>query len=308
MLIPGIGMSKSERTLSIVSYNIQMLPCIVNKNQKDRIGLIAPKMQSYDVVVFSEVFDRAMRRRLIEYMKPQFPFYTKDAGQCDLDCSYTDNKICQNGGVMIFSKYEIEQEDSEVFYESACKLGLMSLVLSSAKRKCIGSDCFSRKGVVYARIKKNGSIYHIFGSHTQASYKCKKNFPGVRTKQFQIINSFIQQKSIDKNQPVIIAGDLNVDKISATAEFNNMLVTLNASLPKQIGIPDYTYDPRDNCLAEPGPREYLDYVLFRTDHKIPSRATIETKIIKCDRPYRRKGSDCFDLSDHYPVVAMFEFD
>ena len=110
-----------------------------------------------------------------------------------------------------------------------------------------------------------------------------------------------------KNQPVIITGDLNVDKISAAFEYHNMLATLNATLPKQIG-PDYTYDPRDNCLAETGPKEYLDYVLFRTDYETPSRATIETKIIKCDRPYRRNGSDCFDLSDHYPVVASFEFD
>ncbi len=41
-----------DRTLSIIAYNIQMLPLIISAHQKDRIHHIAPKMIAYDTVVF----------------------------------------------------------------------------------------------------------------------------------------------------------------------------------------------------------------------------------------------------------------
>jgi len=263
-------------------------------------------MIAYDIVVFSEVFEDKMRAFLIKDMKKTFPYYTNVLAH-NKENSEGCKCLCLNGGVIIFSKYPIVEEDQKQYYKTVCQSFFDSERTHEKSQACRGPDCFSQKGVVYAQVVKSGFKYHVFGSHAQASYKSKEKYQGPREKQFNILNAFINQKVINKNEPVIIAGDLNVDKLSTPAEFDNMLRLLNSVQPTYKLGPNYTINPIEVCLAEEAP-EYLDYILFRKDHKLPSHSTIETKLIRCEKPYRKKRTFCDALSDHFPVVCQSRFD
>ncbi|MEP6597121.1 MAG: sphingomyelin phosphodiesterase [Ginsengibacter sp.] len=281
-----------------------MLPLLICAYQKARINFIAPKMEPFDVVVFSEAFDNRMRTILIKSMAKVYSYYTRILR----DPKNANNKIsiCQNGGVIIFSKYEILEQDQTYYYKTPCQ-AILKYLNPSHFIACKGSDCLAQKGVVYAKILKNELPYHIFASHLQASYKTKEKYQKVREKQLNILNDFIESKFLPVNEPVIIAGDLNVDRLSSKEEYDCMLKTLNATIPDiQIG-PNYTVNPENNCLADKGAPEYIDYVLFRKNHNIPYHSTIETKLFKCDKPYLKKGKLCDALSDHYPVVCNCSF-
>lgn len=292
-------------SLSVIAYNIQMLPTsIINTYQQERLPYLHQQLKDYDVVVFSEAFDDDIRRKLAASMATSFPYHT-----CILArgrrCAEGDRFICQDGGVIIFSKYLIEAEDQRTFYPTTCQ---KPWKLFSRRRECAGSDCLSGKGVLYARINKEGVRYHIFGSHTQASYDSNPRYRQVRELQFRMIHEFINEKNISKEETVIIAGDLNVDRLSAPHEYEAMLQMLQAIHPELSG-PGYTYHPSGNCLHKDKklPSEYLDYILFRKDHRLPNKAVIETKVLKTDKPYRMKHDSCSDLSDHYAVAAQFTF-
>ncbi len=162
-----------SKSLSIIAYNIQMLPLLVCAHQRSRINFIAPKMEPFDIVVFSEAFDKRMVTILIKNMEKIYPYYTRDLLR---NQNNANNKIsvCQNGGVLIFSKYEIIEQDQKYYYKTPCEAILNYITPGSYFRACKGSDCLAQKGVVYAKILKNNFSYHIFASHLQASYKTKQ--------------------------------------------------------------------------------------------------------------------------------------
>lgn len=305
ILTSAVATELRSQSISIVAYNIQMLPyipCVLDKSQEKRISLIPPKMSLYEVIVFSEVFDDYMRRILIQKMKHRFPYYTNVVGTCNMGRRDGDKLICQDGGVMIFSMYPIVQEKQKCFYPSRC-----DLIFYSKSDRCLGDDCLSRKGVIYAKINKAGFIFHVFGSHTQASYRTNKNYARIRRVQFQMINDFVEEQNIDQREPIIIAGDLNVDMLNSTSEFQAMLQSLHAVYPRRLG-PAFTYNPEGHCLADNKDTvQYLDYILYRSTNRRPSSCTIETKLIRAEKPYRRNNKMCDQLSDHYPVNAVFIF-
>lgn len=72
----------------------------------------------------------------------------------------------------------------------------------------------SAKGVVYARILKTNTqgikqVFNVFGTHMQAWDSVEA--ANTRLKQQQSINTFIDSLNIPKSEPIIIAGDFNVD-------------------------------------------------------------------------------------------------
>ena len=285
-----------------------MLPTTVkNTAQRERIDQIAPKMHPYDIVVFSEAFDDDLRTRLIDSMKIKFPHFTCILGHYG-NCIEGDKAVCQDGGVIIFSKYPIIEQDQKIYYRSDCDygLGLNDILERYQRQECWGSDCQAKKGVLYAKINKHGSNYHVFGTHTQASYSSDNKYRRARELQFSALNTFINGKSISSSEPIIIAGDLNVDKLAAPDEYIRMLEIFNTIYPNQIGE-NYTYNPTNNCLAEGKRVEYLDYILYKRNHKLPINSTIETILLKAELPYIRNNNQCNALSDHYPVISNAHF-
>ena len=90
-----------------------------------------------------------------------------------------------DGGVMIVSKYPIE-EAKQIFHA-----------------QCSDWDCAAKKGVVYAKINKDGQIYHLFGLHSDTG-------DDVQPFQYKRLGAMIEE-IVGKNTqvPVLISGDFN---------------------------------------------------------------------------------------------------
>jgi sphingomyelin phosphodiesterase len=271
-------------TLNVLAYNIYMRPTFLFKNgQSIRARLLPPQLKGYDAIVFSEAFDDDARRDLLKALRADYPFATRILGR--------DGIVSQDGGVIIVSRWPIVAEDERRF-----------------GGVCAGTDCGADKGVVYAKIDKQGRPYHVFGSHTQAWPTAEGQ--AIRARQFGLIKAFIDSKKIPPDEPVLIAGDLNVDRVRYPAELDRMLRTLGAELPRIVGY-GATNDPWTNTLAEQGrPAEYLDYVLWSKAHRRPADALNEARILRAAEEWKEYGWEfaMWDLSDHYPVRGRFRFE
>lgn len=270
-------------TFSVFAYNLYMRPTSLFKNgQSIRARLMPAQFHGYDALVFSEAFDDDTRAELLNGLRPEYPYASAIMG--------SDRGVEQDGGMIIVSRWPIVAQDQRRF-----------------ANVCTGSDCQADKGVVYVKVDRMGRSYHIFGSHTQAW--STPEGAQVRAQQFGIIKAFIDSKGIPAGEPVLIAGDLNVNKLKFPDEYAQMLRVLNAECPPLTGY-WASWDPSTNLLAEQGvPSEYLDYVLWSKDHKAPTESSNEVRIVRSAEEWKEYGFEhaMWDLSDHYPVYGRFKF-
>ena len=267
-----------QRALSnnfkVLAYNVwALLPGIVSKDVSERLNLLKSKLNGYDAIVFSELFDNSRREDFLNGIKGEYPYQT----------SVVDRSgAIEDGGVLIVSRWPIETSSHTTF--SACD----------------AEDCISAKGVKYARINKAGNKYHVFGSHTQAWTSAENQ--ATRAAQFQTIRNYIDGKNIPANEPVIIAGDLNVDKAHFQNEYNNMLSILGAAEVITSGY-QYTADGRVNAWTDGSP-EFLDYVLYSVNHLAPVSSSAQVLI---PRSVHEDVFTKYDLSDHFAVAGDLTF-
>ena len=269
-----------QRALSnnfkVLAYNVwALLPGIVSKDVSERLNLLKNKLNGYDAIVFAELFDNSRREAFLNGIKSEYPYQT----------SVVDKSgAIEDGGVLVVSRWPIEASSHRVFSD------------------CNAEDCLSAKGVKYARINKGGNKYHVFGSHTQAFSSAENQ--ATRLHQFQEIRSFMDSKSIPNSEPVIIAGDLNVDSINSQAEYNTMLSVLGAAeAPRNgMGYP-YTYNGNINAWTD-GSAENLDYVLYSLNHLQPVSSASQVII---PRSVHADVFTKYDLSDHFAVAAELTF-
>ena len=261
--------------LNVMAYNVwALLPGLVSKDVSERLNLIADKISGQDVIVFSELFENNRRETFLNKIRSEYPYQT----------SVVDRSgAIEDGGVLIVSRWPIEVDKHIAFNE------------------CDAEDCLSAKGVKYARINKQGRKYHVFGSHTQA-WTAEKN-QRTRASQLQQIRDFIDAQNIAVNEPVIIAGDLNVDKSHFPQEYNDMLNILAArEVPSSGGYP-YTADGRVNAWTS-GRAEILDYVLVSENHLLPADSSAKVNVLRSiDASVFTK----YDLSDHFAVEAQLSY-
>ncbi len=308
-----------ETTLKILSYNIYMRPThdtptpltpglIIGpgkffNGQSIRADLIPDKILGYDVVVFQEAFDDDVREKILDALKTKgYPYQSRILGK--------DREFEQDGGVIIVSKWP--------------------LVGGKGKQKlfgdlCSGGNCFSDKGVLYIKIDKEvrkgrHNYFHIFGTHLDDG-----EFEKIKYPQLKIIKEFIDAQKISPNEPVIIAGDMNVNLLSETTypnlggktAFDIMLQTLGAAYfpPNQRKGASYTYNKGINPLATS--QSYYDYILYSTNHKIIPRplagdqdfSFAEVRVLRANDEWKEFPHEKakWDLSDHFPIYGHLEF-
>lgn len=304
--LQSTGEVSSPNELTLLQYNIQQRPAYaaLGTGKLDTARNTPVKMPSaitkynnnIDVVTIDEAFARRQRPKIIENMeKYGFTHHTNVLG--------LNSSKAWSGGVMVFSKYPIVKT-KEYIYKNYSK-----------------KDGNAAKGVLYAQINKDGKLYNIFATHTNASYTFggKTRLPMddegrlARKKQFVELKKFIDQQNIPSNQPVIIVGDMNVDMISENGkpgdEYHNMLETLNATHPRVIGG-KYTLDRNTNVYVDPndGPPQYLDYALYSNSHQKPQTAYNRPVCLKASGKdvCKKLGYDQ-EISDHYPLFTHWEF-
>lgn len=224
-----------------------------------------------------------------------------------------------SGGVYVVSRHRILSQATHAFTH------------------CGGVDCFISKGIVHCKLQKDGQIIHIFGTHLQAWNN--KIGRVVRTEQVEEVRDFIQRLTGSSPHPVLLCGDLNIDRYSRGAELRAALHRLDMHFGTDsiVGHP-YTIDPQRNSLVgnddpsmystprhprgcyaeymnsmycECCPQEWLDYIVYSKDHPQPL-TTVLTPILLKTEPYLMRFSATIarthsDLSDHFPLLGVFTF-
>jgi endonuclease/exonuclease/phosphatase family metal-dependent hydrolase len=284
--------------IEVLSYNIYMRP-FFQDGQKIRADFLLRQLSGYDTIVFQEAFDDEIRGLFLAGLGTEYPFSTHILGE--------DAGIGQDGGVIILSKWPIVREGQRVFTK-----GKPSMHWCPGPGCCQGLDCYAEKGVVYALINKAGRCYHLFGTHVQSG---TENWE-LRNEQFRVIKHFITSHHIPSDEPVIIAGDMNVNRYDE-AWFAEMRALLRAEQPRLrptvSSTPGmiYTFDsPRNDLNDNENTQRYVDYVLYSVDHLSPIRAFNQVRIIRAPEPWRQYFWQNWhlDLSDHYAVLGRFDFD
>jgi phospholipase C len=229
------------------------------------------------------------------------------------DCS--DAITVVRGGMCIASKWPILEQHAYIFVNS---------IFGSA-------DYQANKGAAYIEIDKNGYIYHVLGTHLQATHDGDADTEHeVRMAQLDEMKTWIDSFGIPASEPVILAGDMNVD-FSLTDQIIDMLLISNTALnfPNDQGFGSY---PEDNWMSRAFNYYFgydmcyddtLDYVLTRTDHLMPATMpAMEVVPLKaqeswywsylygtwplCSGSYWHDGYTT-DLSDHYPVAVTYTY-
>jgi len=272
--------------LKVLTYNIYMRPSQMFWFNNDFMAKDIPNhIKDVDVVIFQEAFDDSAREILIHEMRKSFKYISKHLSE--------DAFPYQDGGVFIMSKWPIQDNQTQEVYEATS-----------------GMDALSRKGVVYVEIVKDEGFqkqnYHIFGTHLNAIEGDGQE--SIKTQNAQLIqlSKFIQAQHIPQNEPILIAGDFNIDP--EADNYNKMLNTLNAGHMPQNDA--YSFDANTNALACEHHKTY-DHVLFSRNRQ-PS---IKASTIHIDMPSASEtwkgwvfGNKYLALSDHFPVYVNYCFD
>ncbi len=258
---------EDDHVLDVLTLNTALLPRIVaSTRQAERVSAMAPHLIGYDVLVLEELFVNDWREALLAELASDYPYRTDLVGKDGAG----GNPLRQDGGIIILSRWPIERQATMMF-----------------GGVCSGTDCLADKGVAYAEVRKGRFRYHVFGTHAQSEYGF--GVEGVRRQQFVMWRAFIAGLNISPDEPVLLAGDFNVD--AYTPELDSMLATLNAVRPVTRGPNRFSWDQEHNALAY-GQSQWLDYVLFAADHAGPIAAW--NRVVPL-----RAGT--LDLSDHYAV-------
>lgn len=261
--------------LEVLTFNAFLRPSVMAEGQDRRAPLMAEQLAGRDILLLQEVFSDRHRMLLLEALAEAYPYRTRVLGR--------DRGFAQDGGVMILSRWPIEAEFQKGF-----------------GRLCAGKDCLADKGVLYARIAKAGRRVHVLATHLQSG----RDNHALRLAQLRVIKDLIEAMAIPPGEPVLLGGDLNVDRLApgaaaADGPHGAMLAVLGAAEPAPAGGRHRpTFDPAGNPLARHGRAQILDYLLVSQAHLQPLEAASRvTPIVAGD----------LALSDHFGLQARFVF-
>jgi endonuclease/exonuclease/phosphatase family metal-dependent hydrolase len=261
-----------ELILDVLTYNVFLLP-VLPDSQGVRAPLMAEQLGGFDVVLLQEAHSNRHRDMVLRGLADDYPYRSQVLGR--------DRWLKQDGGVVILSRWPIEAERERLF-------GPL----------CEGRDCWADKGVLYARINKEGRRFHVFATHLQSGGDAR----ATRERQMAAIRALIDELALPEDEPVLIGGDLNTDRFSdpASGAFTRMMLILGAAQPEPPsgGAHEPTYDPLRNPLSRGWRGRHIDYLLYATDHLRPDEAFTEV---------RRVAADGQPLSDHFAVHGRFVF-
>ena len=89
--------------LKVLSYNTWiLLPGLIAKKSAERLDAMLDVVSGYDVIVFQELFDNALRQNFINRLDEEYPYFTRIVDET--------GKM-EDGGIFIASRWPIEAED-----------------------------------------------------------------------------------------------------------------------------------------------------------------------------------------------------
>ncbi|MDO6582152.1 sphingomyelin phosphodiesterase [Photobacterium sp. 2_MG-2023] len=310
-------------SLNVMAYNTLLLSFgdWDQTNRAQRIPAAISALENIpDVLIINEAFNPDSEVMLNE-LASLYPYQTPVVG---LDCSgrgwdaltgdCSNSIVVVRGGVSILSRYPIVSQKAHVYHTSDNSTW----------------DYYSNKGFAYVEIDKNGQRFHLLGTHLQSSTDNPDKEHPVRMAQLTEMQNFISAQAIPTSEPVIIAGDLNVEW-SRQDQIADMLATTQSHL----FFPEPStgsFSAKYNWVTKSGAyrdgyslnyNDTLDYVLWH-QHYLQPTVPAAMKVVKLqadeqwywhylkgkwplpEGEYWHNGYYS-DLSDHYPVQAEFVF-
>jgi endonuclease/exonuclease/phosphatase family metal-dependent hydrolase len=262
--------------LKVLSYNIYALP-LVASDISSRIQELPAYLRGYDVILLQEAFS-ADSPALLRALAVEYPHQTTILRKP------LSGVNVYNGGVAIVSRYPIGRTEQVVYPD------------------CTGTDCFADKGFVYTEIIRAGKAYQVLATHA-ASFDSDAARQ-MRQAQFKLMQQFVSAKQFARTDMVLYGGDFNVNKLKFSDDYQAMQQNLRAKVPAISGYSASTFDPRVNYYAATYDTvEYLDYVLYSTDHRLPMASNNEVRV---PRSVSNTLWKRWDLSDHFPVLGEFK--
>lgn len=321
--------AQTPSPLRVLTHNVYLIPGAPSREERARLLAEAEYLRGYDVLVLAELFDEEAAAPLLSSLAADYPYRTPILGAFDghdPDCRGADpgcwndtavrgedrkrlavplSRVLLNGGVAVLSRWPIVEKVQGVF-----------------TARC-GEDALANKGFVYVRLDRDGESVHVVGVHTQASPEWDElvaavaqsaaaplaRFLGVppcgggdvaaavRLAQLAQLRRYLDARDLPAGEPVVIAGDMNVDRGRA-GEYRALLAVLGAEEPVyDAASHGSTWDPASNELAT-GDGAWLDYVLLLAGHG-GLRPWIERSFLVCPDG----AGHVREYSDHYPVAA-----
>lgn len=231
--------------------------------------------------------------------------------------SFGSNIYRINGGVVILSRHDIVDQRQYIYQATHPTTW----------------DAWANKGAAYAKVMVNACktkkvAVHVLGTHLQADegHVPHTETHEVRMAQLREMRQFLQNDlQLPVTERVIIGGDLNVEY--TTDAFRRDLEThlqttiyYKHSMPGSFSAPSNNMtlaNARANRQAEDR-NETLDYVLVPAGYSEPVKEPLAAVVpLKATEQWywsylaQEKLSNegmTSDLSDHFPVVATFEFE
>lgn len=187
--------------LSVLSYNIKGLPSFAaNGYDEDRfadIGQILAKRNAEgkapDIVALQESFvSRTAELRALA----AYPFVAKGPDAAQL--------LGVDSGLYILSRFPILKQEKRAF----------------GRAMCASWDCYSNKGVQFARLQIPGAPFplDVYNTHMQAS----RSSDAIRQKQVKILLEFIKDTH-QPGAPILFLGDFNFRPGAGDQSFDDFL-------------------------------------------------------------------------------------
>lgn len=284
-------------SLKLIQMNVFWRPWLLHLFQEEyiqeRSQLVINRLKKYDICCLNEAFHfgSSVVKDFVAAMKNEGFKYVVSAHSIPLTA-----KHIIDSGVLILSKYPIIETASET-YEQGCSW-----------------DGFAAKGAVYAKIKVASDKHvNVFATHLQASYRIVTDVDyGVRHSQSLHLKSFIERYTAGDDSPIFLLGDMNIDSIGETDEYQNLMKSLSVNgrtlidtmkekgHPATIAAVNEQGEPEETTLtqeSDQGQPKAIDYVFIYESQNRKSIAAYESNIEKMTID----GKVYQHLSDHYAV-------
>ncbi|CAA0117185.1 Sphingomyelinase C [BD1-7 clade bacterium] len=268
---PDLGPANA---FQVLSYNVWATTIFGSKKVDTRLQEMPPAMAGYDALVLTEMFDTIPVNKLLGQLRDEYAYQTGEI--------FKLGKILPSG-TRIVSRWPIVSEQHLKYAD------------------CDGIQCAATRGVIYAKINKQGNIYHLFATHTQSSDDTPNR--DARLAQLEEMGDFILAMNLPADEPVIMAGDFNINKIGLPADRDLMESLLRATEPENQGH-NLSFDSNTNAWAEKPYLEYLDYTLTGNDGAQSASGYQE---IFAPRSLIDALWGIWDLSDHYAARGVFTY-
>lgn len=250
---------------------LAMFSSALRKKQALRLPWIVEMVnkQPYDVIVFQEVFDRQMHRRLREGIAAEYPHQVQP---------HRKRGKATGNGILIASRLPIKELGFVIYKES------------------VGIDGMAAKGCTLIEGEKEGMRFQIAGTHLQSGSREKEQT--ARQSQYEEIAALIKTHE-NPQIPQFVMGDMNTER-SIDVRYQAMLKTLNVQdFPLNEATP-YTVDGNNSWTPKNTP-EQIDYILLQP-HKTAT-SIVSQKVL---RPRMNHKGKTIDYADHYGIEAVVE--